>query len=84
MRSCLGRIFQDEISDAQWMQAGFPLSMEGLGLTHTARVSSACCIGSAEYSSAVVLDLVPVTSCELDPDIDLDSARAHYHTQLCP
>jgi Reverse transcriptase (RNA-dependent DNA polymerase) len=84
MRSCLGRIFQDDISDAQWTQAGFPLSMGGLGLTHTARVSSAAFIGSAEYSCAVVLDLVPVTSCALRPDIALDPARAHYHAQLCP
>jgi hypothetical protein len=78
MRSCLGRISQD-ISDAQWMQAGLPLSMGGLGLTHTARVSSAAFIGSAEYSCAVVLDLVPVTSCALGPDISLDRAQAHYH-----
>jgi hypothetical protein len=79
MRSCLGRICQDDISDAQWMQAGLPLSMGGLGLTHTARVSSAAFIGSAEYSCAVVLDLVPVTSCALGPDISLDRAQAHYH-----
>jgi hypothetical protein len=65
------------------MQAGLPLS-RGLGLTHTARVKSAAFIGSAEYSYAVVLDLVPVTSCALGPDIALDPARAHYHAQLCP
>jgi hypothetical protein len=84
MRSCLGRICQGDLSDAQWMQAGFPLSMEGLGLTHTARVSSAAFIGSAEYSSAVVLDLVPVSSCPLGPDFALDPARDHDHAQLCP
>jgi hypothetical protein len=50
MRSCLGRLCQDYISDAQWMQAGLPLFMGGLGLTHTARVSLAAFIGSAEYS----------------------------------
>jgi hypothetical protein len=78
MPSCLGRICQDDISDAQWMQAGFPLSMGGLGLTHTARVSSAAFIGSAEYSCPVVLDLDPVTSCALGHDIALDPARGHY------
>jgi hypothetical protein len=36
IRSCLGRICQDDISDAQWIQAGLPLSMGGLGLTHIA------------------------------------------------
>jgi hypothetical protein len=66
------------------MQAGLPLSIGGLVLTHTERVSSASFIGSAEYSCAVVLDLVPVTSCALGPDISLDPARAHYHAQLCP
>jgi hypothetical protein len=84
MQSYLGRICQDDISDAQWMQAGLPLSMGGLGLTHTARISSAAFIGSAEYSSAVVLDLVPVLSCPLGPDLALDPARDHYHAQLCP
>jgi hypothetical protein len=84
MRSCLGRICQDDISDAQWMQAGLPLSMGGLVLPHTARVSSAAFIGSAEYSCAVVFDLVPVTSCALGPDIALHPAHAHYHAQLCP
>jgi hypothetical protein len=58
--------------------------MGGLGLTHTGRVSSAAFIGSAEYSSAVVLDLVPVSSCPLGPDLALDPARDHYHAQLCP
>jgi hypothetical protein len=84
MRSCLGRICQDDLSDAQWMQAGLPLSVGGLGLTHTARVSSAAVIGSAEYSSAVVLDLVPVSSCPWGPDLALHPARDHYHAQLCP
>jgi hypothetical protein len=84
MRSCLRRICQDDISDAQWMQAGLPLSMGGLGLTHKARVSSAAFIGSAEYSSAVVLDLVLLYSCPLGPDLALDSAHDHYHAQLCP
>jgi hypothetical protein len=74
MRSCLGRICQDDFSDAQWVQAGLPLSMGGLGLTHTARVSSAPFIGSAEYSSAV----------SLGPDLALDPARDHYHAKLCP
>jgi hypothetical protein len=32
----------------------------------------------------VVLDLVPVTSCALGPDIALDPARAHYHAQFRP
>jgi hypothetical protein len=72
------------MSDAQWMQAGLPLSMGGLGLTHTARGSSAAFIGPAEYSCAVGLDLLPVTSCALGPDIALDPARDHYHAQLCP
>jgi hypothetical protein len=58
--------------------------MGGLGLTHTARVSSAAFIGSAEYSCAAVLDLVPVTSCTLGPDIALDPTWAHYHAQFCP
>jgi hypothetical protein len=58
--------------------------MGGLGLTHTASVSSAAFIGSAEYSCAVVLDLVPVTSCALGPDISLDPARDQYYAQLCP
>jgi hypothetical protein len=30
MRSCLGRICQENISDAQGMQAGLPVSMEDL------------------------------------------------------
>jgi hypothetical protein len=84
MRSCLGRICQDKISDAQWMQAGLTLSMGRLGLTHTARVLLAAFIGSAEYSCAVALDLVPVTACALGPDIALDPTRDHYHAQLCP
>jgi hypothetical protein len=84
MRSCLGHICQDDISDAQWMQAGLPLSMGGLGLTHTARFSSAAFIGSAKYSFAVVLDLVLVSSCPQGPDLALDPARDHYHAQLCP
>jgi hypothetical protein len=72
MRSRLGRICQDDISDAQCMQAGLSLFMGGIGLTHKtggfglihiACVSSAAFIGSAEYSSAVFLDLVLVTSC---------------------
>jgi hypothetical protein len=58
--------------------------MGGLGLTHTARISSAAFIGSAEYSSAVVLDLVSVTSCPLGPDLVLDPARDRYHAQFCP
>jgi hypothetical protein len=84
IRSCLGPIFQDDISDAQWMQALFPLSMGGLELTHTARVSSASLIASGEVSSGLASDLVPVTSCALDPDPALDPARDHYHAQLCP
>jgi hypothetical protein len=75
MRSFLGRICQDYISDAQWMQARLPLAMGGLGLTDTARVSSAAFIGSTEYSPAVVLDLYPATSCPLGPDLALDPAR---------
>jgi hypothetical protein len=31
----------------------------------------------------ISLDLVPVTSCALGPDIALDPARDHYHAQLC-
>jgi hypothetical protein len=76
---CLGRICQDDISDAQWMQAGLPLSVEGLWLTHTARISSAALIASADVSSGLVSDLFPVTSCALDPDPALDPARDHYH-----
>jgi hypothetical protein len=66
------------------MKDGLPLPMRGLGLNYTARVISAAFTVSAEYSSAAGLDLVPVTSCPLDPDIALGPARDHYHAQLCP
>jgi hypothetical protein len=52
MRSCLERIFKDDISDSQWMQAGFG----GLRLTYTERRFSAAFIGSAKISSGVVSD----------------------------
>jgi hypothetical protein len=41
MRACLARIAQENISDAAWSQAGLPLAVGGLGLTHNARICSA-------------------------------------------
>jgi hypothetical protein len=72
MRSCLGCICQDNISDASWMQVVLPFSIGGLGMIHIARACSRASFWSAEFSSCEVSDLAPETSCLSGPDPAID------------
>jgi hypothetical protein len=58
MRACLARITRGNISDAAWSQAGLPLAMGGLGLTHNARICSAAFISSSNMTTELVKSLV--------------------------
>jgi hypothetical protein len=82
MRACLARITQGNISDAAWSQAGLPLAMGGLGLTHNTRIYSAAFISSSNMTTDLVENLVMQDDHTITPDPALPQAIEHYESLM--
>jgi hypothetical protein len=82
MRACLARITQGNVSDAAWSQAGLPLAMGGLGLTHNARICSAAFISSSNMTTDLVENLGIQDAHTITPDSALPQAIEHYESML--
>jgi hypothetical protein len=82
MRACLARITQGNISYAAWSQAGLPLAMEGLGLTHNAHICSAAFISSSNMTTELVKSLVIQDAHTTTSDRGLPQAIEHYDTLM--
>jgi hypothetical protein len=82
MKACLARITQGNICDAAWSQAGLPLAMGGLRLTHKARICSAAFISSSNMTTELAKNLVIQDAHTTTSDPALPKAIEHYDTLM--
>jgi hypothetical protein len=65
-----------------WSQAWLPLSMGGLGLTHSARICSAAFITSSNMTTELVKNFIIQCTHTITPDSAHPEATQHYESLM--